>query len=204
MIVFFTDKAIKSINNIFNYSVYKAKDVFCQSFIIWLTNFNRDLNLIKNHNDKIFKYNESFYRDFNVIYIEFKYFYSSDNKLIVCITEINVKQWRQMLALCANERKYKNLKFKLQHASPNVNDYKYIFNKKVAGEINGNKIYYVQRKKCEQKTSVDFFNYLCNGKILSKYDFISPQDFVKQQDGEYKAKAAALRHNWYWVYNTPA
>lgn len=198
MKIYISQQAHIDFNNIFNYSIYNDRKEFCVAFIKYYNEICRSIDILINKMNIIFKTNGDYYRDVHVLVVDFNVM-RINNEVVIRITHFRFKKWNSIIALCREERRRKIHNFKLLKSSKNINDYIDIPHGK-AGEYNGSLIKIVKLKK--KHNNCDFFNYQYSNIILSKYDFVSCGTFMQQEDGEYKAKAAALRHNWYWVYPT--
>lgn len=196
MNIFVTESAHNDLNNIFNYDVYLTKDQFCEAFCYYVGDIIRALQILGSCSSTLFTHHHN--ATLLNIYVEYAIVKSCSgaSALIIYSVKYNDSLFRKMISLCSLERKGKRTKYLIQKSSKDVNDYKFVYKKKVVGTNKDNtNIYIVQRNIAPY-----FFNYRCGNKILSKYDFVSAMGFMEQEDGEYKAKAAALRHTWYWVY----
>lgn len=196
MKIVLSDKAHQDINNLFNYKVELYKNVYCETFKKYLADIFRSLDIIEKDADKVFKQKDKDLQLINIV-VEYTSFIDKNNDTFIWINRIKYlsKKLNSMIQLCVQERKSKSTKYKLPVSSKNISDYKHIPNG-YCGQKDGKSIYIVQRINTSNPI---LFNYLYDSKILSKYDFISCGTFF-QYENEYKAKAAASRQNWYWVY----
>lgn len=196
MKIYVSHTAYQEFNNMFNYSIYIDSKNFCLSYIKYYKELCRSLEIMYDKADIIFKPNGNSFRDIHILVVDFTYLIVR-GITVIRINHFRFKKWNSILALCREERKSKIYKFKLLKSSKDISDYIDIPQNN-AGKYNNSTIKIVKLK--EKHNNHNFFNYQCDDKILSKYDFISCGTFLHQEDGEYKAKAAALRHTWYWVY----
>lgn len=199
MKVVLSDEAHKDIEKLYDRRIYLTDKKFCLSFISYCNRMGRDfLTLESGRNTYVIKggYRVATLSTIQVLYRIVPYANS------IFIQSIGFIGLQHLYRLCTFERRTagKSLGKRPANikASTNVNDYQDIPNNSYGGEIRGLPVKIVQRKGVTAPSGKPIFNYLCNGKIIGKIDFVSCNPF-EIVDGTEKANAYGVNGNRYWV-----
>lgn len=200
MRVYITDTVLKDINNLFNRKVYLTDKNFCQTFIFYLRKISRDFSILKQGRNTYTLRNGFRNASLTAINVSYKVAPSINTVIVYSISFIGLMR---LYRLCTAERAEigRPLRRRPSHivASSNVVDYEPSNLK--GGTIGGIAVQVVKRKGVTTRSNKPVFNYLYNGRILSKYDFINPTPF-SNYDGVEKAYADAANGYRYWILPT--
>ena len=180
-----------------NRSYYLTNHTFCPSFVDFLGKMSLDFDRLLSGNvtytiKKGFRYTE-----LSALAITYRII----NIGIIEIDDIAFIGLGKLKKLCSYDRRVAGVKMgKRPNQTKCGLPSDYIQSNLNGGQINGVPVLIVQRKGIKRKSP--FFNYLFNGKLLSKYDVLNPTPFVVQKDGELKAYADAGNGKRYWLYPT--
>lgn len=196
MRVLLSDSAFKNINGLFNRKVYLTNDSFCQSFKFYLKQISNDfVALERDTNRYVLKRG---FRVSTLSAIEVPYRLLGNSAIL--IYSIGFVGLKHLYQLCSYERREigKPLRRRPCHilASTSVSDYQPSNLK--GGTIRGRRVEVVQRKGIRTNSGKQVFNYMYDGRILNRYDFVNPTPF-SLYDGIEKAYADAVNGYRYWV-----
>ena len=198
MQILFTDRAKKELNKLYsNRRLYLTDKSFCPSFIDYLRKISNDIRTLSERNVKYTV--KHTYRYTQLTALAFLYKIYEDG--VVLVYEIWYIGLPHLYKLCNYDRRVSNNKLgkrPLQITRGIISDY--VQSNINGGNINGVTVHIVKRKGMTSRSNKPLFNYLFQGKLLSRYDVLNPTPFIQQQDGEVKAYADACNGRRYWLY----
>lgn len=198
MNVYLSDKAHKDLQMLFRRSVYLTDRCFCKSFVSFCKTIGRDLLSLENGKNSYSVQDGMRLSKMTAIQVAYKVFPYAQSIVIYSIWFIGL---RRLYSLCAYERRIANTRLGRRptqiKASTLIADYQDT-PKGDGGQIKGIPVRIVQRKGVTTPSGKPLFNYLWNGRIISKIDFLSCNPFTLQ-NGKEKASAYGANGKKYWV-----
>lgn len=196
MRVLLSDSAFKNINGLFNRKVYLTNDTFCQSFKFYLKQISNDFVALEMGTNRYVLKRGFRVSTLSAIEVSYKLLGNS----AILIYNIGFVGLIHLYQLCSYERRTigKPLRRRPRHilASTSVSDYQPSNLK--GGTIRGRRVEVVQRKGITTNSGKPVFNYMYDGRILNRYDFVNPTPF-SLYGGIEKAYADAANGYRYWV-----
>lgn len=198
MRIVLTDGVYKDINNLFDRKVYLTNNAFCQSFIFFCKKMEDDMNSLKQMRNTFSVRGAFRISTISAMRISYRLFPYAKAIVIYSIGFIGLRHLHRM---CAFERKMQGKSLGRRPAqitaSKSVSDYQGIPNNN-GGTIGHIPVKIVRRKNITSVSGKPLFNYLWNGRIISKVDFLSCNPF-SMVDGVEKATAYGANGKKYWI-----
>lgn len=199
MKAFLSDDAHKDIEKLYDRRVYLTNDTFCQSFVFFCKRMASDFSVLESGGNRYVIKHGYRISTLSAIQVTYRIVPYANSILIQSIGFVGL---RHMRMLCSLERRSKAKPLGRRpsniNASISISDYKDIPNNSYGGEIKGFPVKIVQRKGITAPSGQPIFNYLCNGRIIGKIDFVSCNPF-EMIDGVEKANAYGVNGKRYWV-----
>ena len=198
MKVVLSDEVHKNIEKLYDRRIYLTDKSFCQSFVSYCNKMANDFSILESGRNTYIIRGGYRISTLSTIQVSYRIVPSVNSIIVYSIGFIGL---RHLYRLCSYERRVKAKTLGRRPpnitASSSISDYKDIPNG-YGGEIRGLPVKIVLRKGVKSSSGKPLFNYLWNGKIISKIDFLSCNPFEIVDDNE-KATAYGANGRKYWI-----